>query len=110
MAWWWMQPTPAAPAESAASAEGRARPSRAAAYVDSQRCLGCHADQGRQWQHSHPAQPMSGASAATVRGAFDNAEFRHQGVTSRFFKRAERFFVRTDVFFFKQKTAYEVHR
>jgi predicted CXXCH cytochrome family protein len=39
---------------------------------------------------------MAPATAETVRGNFDNAEFKHQGVTSRFFKRDGRYFVRTD--------------
>ena len=34
--------------------------------------------------------------AATVRGDFDGAVFKHQGVTSRFFKKGDKFFVRTD--------------
>jgi cytochrome c553 len=39
---------------------------------------------------------MAAATADTVRGDFDNVEFRHQGVTSRFFKQGDKFFVRTD--------------
>ena len=39
---------------------------------------------------------MAPATADSVRGDFDNTQFRHQGVTSRFFKRGDKFFVHTD--------------
>ena len=39
---------------------------------------------------------MAPASAQTVLGRFDGAEFKHQGVTSRFFQRDGKFLVRTD--------------
>jgi len=99
LALWWMWPPPtppAATANGAAAADAAARARQPAAYVDNQLCLGCHQDQGRQWQQSHHAQAMAAASADTVRGDFNNVEFRHQGVTSRFFKQGDRFFVRTD--------------
>ena len=99
LALWWMWPPPtppAATANGAAAADAAARARQPAAYVDNQLCLGCHQDQGRQWQQSHHAQAMAAASADTVRGDFNNVEFRHQGVTSRFIKQGDRFFVRTD--------------
>jgi tetratricopeptide (TPR) repeat protein len=67
-----------------------------AAFVDNRQCLGCHAEQARQWQDSHHAKAMAPASAQTVLGRFDGAEFKHQGVTSRFFQRDGKFLVRTD--------------
>ena len=39
---------------------------------------------------------MAPATADTVSGNFDNTQFRHQGVTTRFFKRGDKFFVNTD--------------
>jgi predicted CXXCH cytochrome family protein len=39
---------------------------------------------------------MAPATAESVAGNFDNTQFRHQGVTTRFFKRGDRFFVHTD--------------
>jgi predicted CXXCH cytochrome family protein len=39
---------------------------------------------------------MAPATADTVQGDFDGASFRHQGVTTRFFRRDGRFFVHTD--------------
>ena len=39
---------------------------------------------------------MQQASAATVLGNFDNAKFAYNGVTSTFFRRSDKFMVRTD--------------
>lgn len=71
-------------------------PTPAATYVDNKVCLGCHLEEGRQWQTSHHAQAMAPAAAETVRGDFSNRTFTHRGVTSRFFKRGEAFFVNTE--------------
>ena len=93
---WWMRqaPEPAATGPVAADAVAGAR--QPAAYVENALCLSCHEEQGRQWQPSHHAKAMAAATAETVRGNFNDVEFRHQGVTSRFYKRGERYFVRTD--------------
>jgi predicted CXXCH cytochrome family protein len=39
---------------------------------------------------------MAAPSEQTVRGDFNGTTFKHQGVTTRFFKRADKFVVRTD--------------
>lgn len=67
-----------------------------ATYVDNKVCLGCHLEEGRQWQGSHHAQAMAAASAQSVLGDFSNRTFTHRGVTSRFFKRGDGFFVNTE--------------
>jgi predicted CXXCH cytochrome family protein len=67
-----------------------------ATYVDNKQCIGCHAAAGQAWAGSHHAKAMSVAAADTVRGNFDNAQFKHQGLTTRFFKRDDKFFVHTD--------------
>jgi predicted CXXCH cytochrome family protein len=73
-----------------------AKPPGHAAYVDNKSCLGCHQAQGRQWQQSHHAQAMAAPTPESVRGDFNDTEFRHQGIRSRFFRRGEKFFVNTD--------------
>lgn len=84
-------------AQAAASPAANAQPSGPApGHVDNQQCLACHAEQGRQWQGSHHAKAMAPATAQSVAGRFDGSEFKHQGVTSRFFQRDGRFLVRTD--------------
>ena len=82
-------PEPAAPAPTAAALPD-------ASYVDNAQCLGCHQTQATAWAESHHAKAMAAATTDSVRGDFDNTQFRHQGVTSRFFKRGDKFFVHTD--------------
>lgn len=65
-------------------------------YAGRQTCAGCHASEDRLWQGSHHDLAMQEATAATVLGDFGGATLTHFGVTSTFFRRNERFFVRTD--------------
>ena len=66
------------------------------AYVGNDTCLSCHAEQARDWSTSHHAHAMAVATTTSVRGAFDGRQLKHAGVTSRFFKRGDQFFVNTD--------------
>ena len=95
-AWWWHTASQAPTSPPAAPQAAASAPALTASYVDNQQCLGCHPDQGRQWQQSHHAQAMAAPTEQTVRGDFNNAAFKHQGVTSRFFRRGDKFIVRTD--------------
>lgn len=65
-------------------------------FVTETSCTECHATQQRAWAGSQHAHAMQPATADTVRGKFDGATFRKEGVTSRFFRRDGRFFVNTD--------------
>jgi predicted CXXCH cytochrome family protein len=113
--WWWQtrgaapshadaaNAAPAAPAGIAASdvhpsAAASAPASRAslATYVDNQQCIGCHHDAAQQWKQSHHFMAMAPPTPETVRGDFDKTSFKHQGVTSRFFRRDGKYFVNTD--------------
>ena len=85
-----------APAPATAPVAPAAAAPPAATYVANTQCLGCHQTQAASWAGSHHAKAMAPASADTVRGDFDNTQFRHQGVTTRFFRRDGRFFVHTD--------------
>ena len=67
----------------------------AATYVGQQRCAQCHAEQVRTWRSSHHAQAMQVADASTVLGNFNDAQFAVVGVSSHFFKKDGKFFVRT---------------
>jgi predicted CXXCH cytochrome family protein len=64
--------------------------------VDNATCLQCHAVQARAWAQSHHAKAMAKATPATVLGDFNGVEFAHKGVASRFFRKDERYFVRTE--------------
>lgn len=65
-------------------------------YVGSSQCKDCHSETYRQWRNSHHDLAMQAATEKTVLGDFDDAQFKHNGVNSRFFKRDGRFFVHTD--------------
>jgi predicted CXXCH cytochrome family protein len=96
---WWFAADRAPAVSAAAAPAGSISTTTAlapAAFVDNQQCLACHAEQARQWQGSHHAKAMAPANAQTVLGRFDGTEFKHQGVTSRFFQRDGKFLVRTD--------------
>jgi Flp pilus assembly protein TadD/cytochrome c553 len=76
----------------AAPARAQERPS----YVSAQVCATCHASESYAWQGSHHAQAMQPAMPATVLGDFADAEVKHFGVTTRFFRTGDKFMVRTD--------------
>ncbi len=66
------------------------------AYVGSQACQGCHAAEHAAWASSQHARAMQHATPQTVLGDFSGVSHTHDGVTSRFFTRAGRYFARTD--------------
>ena len=65
-------------------------------FVGRQVCASCHAAQEKLWQDSHHDLAMQDASSETVLGDFNDREFTHAGTTSRFFRKDDRFMVRTD--------------
>jgi Tfp pilus assembly protein PilF len=67
----------------------------AAAFVGSAKCQSCHKPEYDKWRGSHHDRAMAEATADTVLGDFDNAEFEHFGVTSRFYRKDGRYFVST---------------
>lgn len=62
-------------------------------YADANSCLGCHAEQAGQWQHSDHAWALRDATAANVLGNFDDARFDETGVKARFFRKADGYYV-----------------
>ncbi len=67
-----------------------------ATFVGREKCAPCHAEEDRRWEGSHHDLAMEEATEKTVLGNFDNASFTHFGVTSTFFRKDGKFFVRTD--------------
>jgi len=65
-------------------------------FVGAVVCSGCHADQTKHWQGSHHNLAMQEANEQTVLGDFQQAEFKKDGVVSKFFRRDGHFFVQTD--------------
>jgi predicted CXXCH cytochrome family protein len=67
-----------------------------APYAGSAECAACHEQAYAAWKASHHYQAMLPADTANVLGAFDGRSFEYAGVTSRFFRRDDRFMVETD--------------
>jgi tetratricopeptide (TPR) repeat protein len=76
----------------AALGDARAAPQ----YVGSAECAACHAAEAALWTGSHHDLAMAPASAATVLGDFDDAELVAHGVTTRFSRRDDGYYVLTD--------------
>jgi tetratricopeptide (TPR) repeat protein len=65
-------------------------------FVGSESCKACHSKEHGEWKGSHHHAAMQPANIETVLGDFENATFAEDGVTSTFFKKDSRYFVRTD--------------
>jgi predicted CXXCH cytochrome family protein len=89
----WVARGPAPPASEPPAA---AAPLAPLSYVDNALCIGCHQAAGKAWAPSHHAKAMAAPTAQTVRGNFDDTQFRHQGVTTRFFRRGDKYMVHTE--------------
>lgn len=68
----------------------------APAFVGAAACAGCHTEATKAWHGSQHDLAMQEATPATVLGDFDDATFTHYGVTSRFYRKGDRFYVETD--------------
>lgn len=65
-------------------------------FVGSNACRACHTQEFKDWSSSHHHAAMQPANAETVLGDFNDTSFTEDGVTSTFFKKDGRFFVKTD--------------
>ncbi len=72
------------------------KPGKTATYVGAAVCKTCHEAEFKAWSGSHHDLAMQAATAATVLGNFADARFRHKEIESSFFKRGDKFMVRTD--------------
>jgi len=85
--------------ERARGASSIAAPNASAAapleYSGSAACADCHRAQTALWRGSHHDLAMQDATAETVLGDFADASFAADGVTTTFFRRDERFWIRT---------------
>lgn len=64
-------------------------------YVDNTSCLQCHQPEAKAWAISHHALAMADANESSVLAHFDHTQIKHDGITAEFFKRNQRFYVRT---------------
>jgi len=68
----------------------------ASEYVDDDACKKCHSQEHSQWQGSHHDLAMKTADDQSVVGDFNNASFSLHGVTSTFYNKDKKYFIRTD--------------
>ena len=64
-------------------------------FVGDAGCKSCHTKEYNDWQSSHHFMAMQPANDSTVKGDFNNVVFTSDGVTSRFFKKNNKFFINT---------------
>jgi predicted CXXCH cytochrome family protein len=64
--------------------------------VGREACAGCHQREHDLWAGSHHDLAMQLANEETVLGNFNNATSTHFGIISTFYRRGEKFYVRTD--------------
>ncbi|NOT33225.1 MAG: hypothetical protein HOP12_03545 [Candidatus Eisenbacteria bacterium] len=65
------------------------------AYATSEQCVMCHPGRYETWHRTFHRTMTQPARATAVVGDFENASLTYQGVTSRFTRDGERFFVET---------------
>ena len=66
-----------------------------ATFTGSRKCLDCHKAEYDKWQNSHHDRAMDVANVETVLGDFNNVSAEFHGVTSRFYRKDNKFFVHT---------------
>ena len=65
-------------------------------FVGSVECRDCHNREYDNWEGSHHDLAMDVANETTVLGDFNDAEFTLHGITSRFYKKDDKYFVHTN--------------
>lgn len=65
-------------------------------FTGSETCRGCHAEEHALWRGSHHDLAMQLPSSDTVLGNFDNATFTYNNITTRFFRKGDKYMVSTD--------------
>lgn len=64
-------------------------------YAGSHSCKECHLKEYEEWRTSDHFKAMEIANDSTVLGDFDNQTYTADGITSRFFKKNNKFFINT---------------
>ncbi len=67
-----------------------------AEYVGRESCKDCHELQHQLFQGSDHDQAMEPATEEYVLGNFEDASFTHHGITSRFYKKEDKYYVYTE--------------
>ena len=70
-------------------------PGPSATFAGSKKCMDCHKAEYDKWQNSHHDRAMDVAGDVSVLGDFNNAVVEFHGVTTRFYRKDDKFFVQT---------------
>ncbi len=65
-------------------------------FVGREQCIDCHTEAYENWLGSHHDDAMDVANEDTVLGDFNDAEFAYDGVTSRFYRKDDKYWVNTE--------------
>ena len=65
-------------------------------YIGSETCAECHTEAHKKWQESHHFHAMEIPSAKTVRADFNGSTFKNFGVTSKFYRKDDKYMVETE--------------
>ncbi len=68
---------------------------RVATFAGSRKCLDCHKAEYDKWQNSLHDRAMDVANDTTVLGDFNNAVVEFHNITTRFYRKNDKFFVHT---------------
>ncbi len=71
-------------------------PGETKSYVGSAKCAECHRQEYDRWHGSDHDLAMDLATPQTVLGDFENATVSYHGITSKFFRRGDEYFIHTD--------------
>ena len=66
-----------------------------AKFIGSEKCALCHKQEYDLYKNSDHDMAMKHADSTTVLGDFNNSTFTHFGITSKFYKRDDDYFVFT---------------
>jgi predicted CXXCH cytochrome family protein len=69
---------------------------QSAAFVGRDQCVDCHKEAYEKWLGSDHDRAMDVATEETVLADFNDSTFTHNGVTSRFYRNDDRYFVHTE--------------
>jgi hypothetical protein len=92
----WPTATPVPPLSASTAPPAGGSRTIAASHVGAETCKTCHESEFQAWMGSHHQLAMQEATPASVLGNFDNSRFTKDGVESTFFRRGDKFMVRTD--------------
>jgi len=71
-------------------------PLQSAEYVGAETCKGCHLNEWQNWSGSHHQLAMAEASESTVLADFNNTEFEHNDILSKFRRDEGNFYISTE--------------